>query len=176
MAELLATHRWEDGKLVLPYFPHSPAEVPKLGRIEIVQTDFSRRHAKRFADVLAYDQEAHLTVEPYGWSWAAAAFLDNHPRYRDRFHELLSAVKHPGDFKSKFHSAYADDFDHLIEEWQVFAADIDYGYDFERTAIDFAPGKPLVRREKTISVAADHGWQNSGIQLEAGKKYKLLAQ
>jgi len=175
MAELLATHRWQNGKLELPYFPHSPADVPKLGRIDIVQTDFAKRHAKRFADVLAYDQKAHLTVEPYGWSWAATAFLNGHPRYRDRFRQLLSLLKKPGDFNAKLSETYADDFDHLSEEWQVFVSDVDYGYDFERTMIDFTPGKPFGRREHTISVAADHGWQNSGLLLEAGKTYKVVA-
>jgi len=176
MAELLATHRWQDGKLELPYFPRSPADVPKLGRIDIVQTDFTKRHAKRFSDVLAYDQKAHLTVEPYGWSWAATAFLNGHPRYRDRFHGLLSVLKKPGDFNAKLRETYADDFDRLAEEWHVFVSDIDYGYDFERTIIDFAPGKPLGRREKTVSVAADRGWQNSGLLLEAGKTYRLAAR
>jgi hypothetical protein len=176
MAELLATHRWQDGRLELPYFPTSPIDVPKLGRIEIIQTDFAKRQAKRFSDVLAYDQKAHLTVEPYGWSWAATAFLNGHPRYRDRFHQLLSVLKRPGDFNAKLRETYADDFDHLAEEWQVFVADIDFGYDFERTMIDFAPGRPIGRREHAVSVAADRGWQNSGIQLEVGKTYRLAAQ
>ncbi len=48
MAELLGTHRWQDGKLELPYFPEKAEEVPKLGRIEIVQKDFADGQAKQF--------------------------------------------------------------------------------------------------------------------------------
>src|SRR5262245_1308715 len=77
MAELLAMHRWQQGKLELPYFPNRPDEVPKLGRIEIVQTDFAKHREKSFVDVLSYDNRAHLQVEPYAWSWAAAVFLSN---------------------------------------------------------------------------------------------------
>ena len=50
MAELLATHRWQDGKLELPYFPKRPDEVPKLGRIEIVQKDFAGRPGQTIPD------------------------------------------------------------------------------------------------------------------------------
>ncbi len=93
MAEMLATHRWQNGRLELPYFPHAREEVPKLGRIDIVQTDFANRHAKQLVDILAYDSPAYAKVEPYGWSWAAVAFLDNHPRYRERFRRLVSLLK-----------------------------------------------------------------------------------
>ena len=179
MAELLATHRWEKGKLELPYFPHAPSEVPKLGRVEIVQTDFAKHHAKLFTDVMAYDRQAHLVVDPYGWSWATVVFLDGHPRYHDRFHQLISLLNKPDDFNDRLREIYGDDFDHLAEEWQVFAADIDYGYDFSRTVIDFTPGKQLanggIEGMKKISVDADRGWQNSGVLLEAGKKYSLTA-
>jgi hypothetical protein len=63
-------------------------------------------------------------------------------------------------------------------------ADIDYGYDFARTAIDFTPGQLLGSNSKAdgtsnqgakVTVMADRGWQNSGIQLEAGKQYRLAA-
>jgi hypothetical protein len=175
MAELLATHRWENGRLELPYFPKRPDEVPKLGRIEIVQTDFAKHKAKQLADVLAYDTRAHLQVGPYGWSWAAVAFLDGHPRYRDRFRKLVALLREPQDFNAKFWQAFGDDAACLAEEWQVFLADMAYGYDLERTAIDFTPGKPLAGKSAPVEVQADRGWQNSGLRLEAGKTYKLVA-
>ncbi len=175
MAELLATHRWAGGHLELPYFPKRPDEVPKLSRIEIVQTDFANRRAKQFGDVMAYDSRDHLHVEPYAWSWAAAAFLDGHPHYRNRFRKLISLLNEPHDFNAKFWEAFGDDAKPLAEEWQVFVADITHGYDFERTAIDFTPGKPIAGSSAKIEVQADRGWQNSGLQFDAGKTYKLAA-
>jgi hypothetical protein len=80
MAELLATHRWQDGKLELPYYPKRPDDVPKLGRIEIVQKDFTNQQAKQFPSVMEYSGLDYLQVEPYGWSWAATAFLNGNPR------------------------------------------------------------------------------------------------
>lgn len=175
MAELLATHRWENGVLEAPYFPKSSAEVPKLGRIDIIQNDFAKRQAKNLADVFAYDGKAHLNVEPYGWSWGAAAFLDGHPRYRDRFRTLQNHLTGLEDFNEQVRQAYTDDARLLAEEWQVFVADLVYGYDFGRTAIDFTPGKPIDGKQTRTLVHADRGWQNTGIRLEAGKKYQLTA-
>ena len=140
MAELMATHRWHDGRLTLNYFPTKAAEVPKLGRIEIVETDVANHRGRSIGEVLAYDTHAHLKVEPYGWSWAAAAFLDNHPRYRERFHQMWHDVGE-ADFNKRFAKRFAADGAELAEEWQVFASDLAYGYDFKRTAIDFTPGK-----------------------------------
>ena len=175
MAEFLATHRWQDGRLELPYFPRSREEVPKLGRIDIVQTDFANRHAKQLADLQTFESPAFAKVEPYGWSWAAVAFLDGHPRYRDRFRQLVSLLKTPIEFNTRFWDSFGDDVPQLREEWQAFVADIDYGYDFKRTIIDFTPGKPPKSAATNVSVNADQGWQNTGVRLEAGKTYKLQA-
>ena len=56
--------------------------------------------------------------------------------------------------------------------WQAFVATLDYGYDFDRMAIDFRRGKPLAG-PLTVEIAADRGWQSSGVRLEAGKSYQL---
>lgn len=175
IAEYLGTHRWHDGKLELPYFPRDPKEVSKLGRIEIVQNDFANARAKRFEDVLAFDTQAHLNVEAYAWSWALSAFLDGHPKYRDRFRKLVKLLPTRRNFNEELKKIYANDFDRLIEEWQVYVSELDHGYDFERTIIDFAPGKPLTGDSGSVKVEADRGWQNSGIRLEANKKYRITA-
>ncbi len=174
IAEFMATHRWREGKLTMRSFPSKSADVSKLGRIEIVENDVASRHGKSLADVLAYDSHAHLKVEPYGWSWAAVAFLDGHPRYRDRFRKLWNQVN-DDHFNRRLSETFGDDGWQIAEEWQVFTADIAYGYDMSRTAMDFTVGKPLVHNGTKVTVAADLGWQNSGIRLEGGKSYRLRA-
>ncbi len=54
-------------------------------------------------------------------------------------------------------------------------ADLEYGYDFQRTVIDFTPGRKLPERGAEVAVAADRGWQNSGLRLESGVTYWLRA-
>ena len=163
LAELLATHRWHDRRLTLPHFPTAAVDVPKLGRIEIVQQEFKRGNAKYLRDVLAFENRMFLENEAYAWSWAAAAFLNGHPAYRDRFRAL---VKQPAyqDLNEKFRELYATDSQQMHEEWQVFIGELAHGYDFARTRLDFSPAKttPGTVSPVKLTVAADRGWQNTG--------------
>jgi len=173
MAELLATHRLENERLTVGWFPRSKDEAPMLGRIKIVQDAYAAGHPFSLTKILAYDSRAHLQNEPYGWCWGTAAFLDGHPRYRDRFRTLSKLVQ-AANFNEQFLQAYRADWPQLNEEWQVFVANLTHGYDLERMAIDFAAGKPLAGPSEA-AVQAGRGWQSSGILLEAGKTYRLLA-
>lgn len=176
LAEHLATHRWADGQLTLRYFPKTREETPGLGRIKIVRDEFAEGRQLPLATVMAYDTLAHRKNEPYAWSWAAVAFLDSHPRYRDRFGKLLADVdKDASAFTVAVRGLYEADLAALQEEWQIYIAALEHDYDFERTAIDFTPGSDFSAGLKTITVAADRGWQNSGARLVAGKKYQLTA-
>src|SRR5262249_16800208 len=123
---------------------------------------------------LAMPLEAHLQVENYGWCWAAAALLDGHPRYRDRFRQLARDVARP-DFAERFRKLYADDFLDLCEEWQLFVGWIEFGFDLKRAAIAFHPGEPLPASGAKVKVAVDRGWQSTHLRLQAGQAYKLKA-
>jgi hypothetical protein len=173
VAELLATHRLEGGKLVLNSFPSSRDEAPKWGRIEVVQNGFAARRAKTLAQIFAYEGTIHGEIEPYGWCWAAAAFLDNHPRYRERFRSLGQLVGE-ADFAERVTQIFAADRDLLNEDWQLFVATIDYGYDFARMEVERTPGVALGPDGRRVEVAADRGWQSSGIELAPGT-YRLRA-
>jgi hypothetical protein len=175
IAELLSTHRWHDGRLELNYLPATKDETPMLGRIKIVKDAFAAGRARRWEDVLAYDAHAHVETEPYAWCWAACLLLDRHPRYQARFRRLWEDVLRP-DFNQRFLQALGDDGPRLDEEWQVFVASLEYGMDVARGVLDFAPGKPLPPDGATVEVAADRGWQNSGVRLEQGASYRLRAE
>jgi hypothetical protein len=170
----MATHRLEEGKLTLNHFPRNRGEVPKLGRIEIVQAGYAARRAMSLTRIFAYDNRAHFQNDPYAWCWAAAAFLDGHPRYQTRFRQL-GRLAGENDFAERAMKLFAADWACVNEDWQLFVANLDYGYDFQKMDVELAAGKPLAGESAQISVAADRGWQSSGVQLEAGKKYRLRA-
>ena len=174
IAELLATHHWQDGRLTLNHIPTSREEVPMWGRIKIVQDAFAARRAQRLKSVLQYSPSAFLETEPYGWCWSAATLLDRHPRYQQRFRQLGKLVMEH-DLTDRFRRLIGDDWDALADQWQVFVANLEYGHDVPATAIDFTPGKPLPEAGAGVSVDAARGWQNSGLRLEAGKPYQLSA-
>lgn len=174
LAELLATHTIDHGQLRLNQFPRSRDEVPGLGRIEIVQEGFASRQAMLLPRILLYDSRAHLQLEPYGWCWAAAAFLDGHPRYQQRFRQLLG-LRGVANFNERFLQLFADDWNELNEEWQLFVAGLEYNHSLARTALDFTPSTPLAGARAECTIAADRGWQNTGLRLEAGVTYQIEA-
>ncbi len=71
MAELLATHLWQDGTLQLAYFPKHRDEVDHWGRIKMVQTEFAAQRGMSLEQIASYGPRDHLRNEPYGWCWAA---------------------------------------------------------------------------------------------------------
>ncbi len=174
VAELLATHRLEGGRLVLDSFPRSSDEVPKLGRIEMIAAALAAGHVRTLDEIFAYGSEAHARNEPYAWCWAAAALFDGSPRYQAEFRKLAPAANEP-DFARRAARALAGDPLRLAEDWQAFIGALDYGYDFRRMQVDWRPGEPLDADKAHVEVAADRGWQSSGVELPPGR-YRITAR
>jgi hypothetical protein len=174
LAELLGTHRWEGGKLTLDWFPRSREEVPQLGRIKLVRDMVAAGRLMPLEQVLATPGTLNANNEPYAWRWALAALLDGTPAYRERFRKMPEAAA-SGQLEKRFRAAYADDWRELADQWEVFASTIEHGHDLERSAIRFAPGKPLAGSSTAVEVRVDLGWQSSGVELQAGRSYRLSA-
>ncbi|OYV85344.1 MAG: hypothetical protein B7Z73_13745, partial [Planctomycetia bacterium 21-64-5] len=174
-AELLATHRMEGDRLRLAYFPAHRDELPGWGRIKIVLDAVGEGRGLTIDEILEYPPDANLNNEVYGWCWAIAAFLDGHPRYHDGFRSLVAELR-ADDFNGRFRSRFADDRQELDLEWQAFTHELEYGYDLVRNAIEFRQAKPLAEKGQTITIAADRGWQSSGIRLSAGSEYEITAR
>jgi hypothetical protein len=184
MAEYLGTHRWHDGRLMLGYMPENREEVPEWGRVRIIQDAAVEHPSLSLKTVIEFPPSAHHETESYAWCWAAVTLLDRHPRYQERFHQLIPLVRRP-DFNEHFYGLFKADWQELCEEWQLMTANMEYGYDVVRSAVDFTPGKALLSNSplplgegpgaRAVTIAADRGWQNSGLRLEAGAKYRLTA-
>lgn len=175
IAELMATHSLVDGRLTLNVFPKSRDDFSKWGRIEIVATETAAGRAMSLPRVMAYDPKVDGENEWYGWCWALAAMLDHDPRTRDQFRRVPKLVESP-HFDAGVAKLFGADWSRLAADWQVFSATIDYDYDFARMRVDFASGKSLAKDGAQVQVAADRGWQSSGVKLEAGKSYRVRAQ
>lgn len=178
VAELLATHRIEDGQLTLAYFPASREDVPMLGRIKIIQDAKKANRLLRLGDVIDFEPRVFLTNDSYAWSWATAAFLDGNPNYRRRFRELIRETEAVGSgrrLEERFAQLFSGDWVQLRDEWELFVATLEHGHDLARTAIDFSPGRPLANGDNAVTVAVDRGWQNSGLVLEDGATFQLDA-
>ncbi len=173
MAELLATHRWHDGRLQLKYFPQNRAEVEQWGRIKIIQDDVKAGRGLTLQEITRYDARAHLRIEPYGWSWAASAFLDGHPDFRPAFRSLQSLMLDAAGFDRCLSELFQTQGRRLSEQWQLFARHLDYGFEIAREAIVYTAERPLPESGTSVHVAADRGWQSTGIRLEPAVPYLL---
>ncbi len=176
-AELFGTHHVDEqtGQLTLRIMPRSRQEVPMLGRIKLIRDAVAEHKSPTLEAVMQFDNREQMGNEAYAWCWAAAKFLDTHPRYRDRFRALYKIVLDP-KFKDLMRQVYEKDWLDLTAEWQAFVATLDHGYDFDRMAIDFRPGEiASAIGPHQVEIASDRGWQSSGLRLEAGKSYKIIA-
>jgi hypothetical protein len=176
MAELLGTHRWEHGALQLAHFPTARDEVDHWGRIRIVQDEVRAGRSMSLAQIIAYGPSAHLRNEPYAWCWAACAFLDGHPRFSARFRQLVDHVRQsPPEFNDAFYTLFKSDLGPLLEQWQLFVRNLDYGYDLVREAVVYEPAVTPVGDTAVVEIAADRGWQSTGFRIEPNRRYRIEA-
>lgn len=173
IAEYLATHRIESGRFLHTPIPRQASDVEQLGRIEHVQSLVAAGTAPTLLDVFAVEPSEHRSLGPYAASWAAVAMLAGHPRYAAVF---ASAERGSLDasFTERLRRARGWDDAVAVRDFAAFLDDIDYGYDFSRSAIDWSPGRP-VTSPSTFEVDAGGGWQNTGLVLEAGRRYAMSA-
>ncbi len=177
MAEYFATHRFDSGGSVnFRVMPTSPEDFAGWGRITVIRDEFAAKQGKTIRDITDWTPGDFLKPEPYAWSWGLCQFLDAHPRYRERFHKLGSLVQ-DRDFHREVAALFREFERELNTEWELFSANLRYGYAATHAAIDFQPGTPLTpeQPQRRIHIAADRGWQSSGMRLEGGQTFEITA-
>ena len=176
MAELLATHRWTNGKLQMKYSPRDRKETPGWGRIKIIKDEVAAGRGVMLSKVLRFPPTAHRQVQPYAWCWAATTFFENHPRYQQRFRQLKTEAAEVGDlFSDRFYQRLEDDWPAVRDQWQWFVLNMEYGFDVKREAIDPRPVTPLGDKVVEIEIQSDRGWQSTGLELAAGSQVEIVA-
>ena len=183
MAEHFGTHRvTSDGKLSgTRLMPHNREDFRGHDRLFLIRQDVKSRGAPGLIDVMHWEQPAFKFFhESYPWAWGTCLFLDQHPRTCERFQKLARSLMNPQAWK-KFEQQFEPDKAEIQTEWMLFANEAFEGFDFTRMAIDFRDGQPLkdlIRTGKNshrAEVRADRGWQSSGIVVEKGHQYELVA-
>jgi hypothetical protein len=79
------------------------------------------------------------------------------------------------NFGRRLYNELADVWPELSEQWHLFVANLEYGYDIQREVVQYKRGEPLPADGATVTIAADRGWQSSGLRLEAGTRYEITA-
>lgn len=176
MAEYFGTHHINsDGTLSFRVMPTSPEAFAGFGRITLIRKAVEEGRRRTMSKVFDFTAEEYLDPEPYAWSWAVCHFLDHHPRYSARFREL-GQNQQPRAFAATLEQLFADDARDLANEWELFVANLQYGYDVSRAAITFQPGTPWKNNDaRTAEIVADRGWQSTRIRVEADQLYEITA-
>lgn len=175
-AELFATHQRDPQrkKMRFAVMPGDSREFPGWGRLMLVRRDFRRGRLPRFDQLENLWKTEHKRTETYAWTWAFVKFLDAHPSYQERFRKLGRHLS-DGRFNAEFERAFRPQWQALQFEWQLLARDLVAGTDFKRVAIRFHRSQPLPADGRSSVVAADRGWQSTGVRLRAGQAYQLTA-
>jgi hypothetical protein len=174
IAECLATHRLDDGgTFVSTPLPPRADDVEQLGRIEKIRALRAAGECPGLEDIFTTRGADHRDLSAYAGSWATVTMLSRHPRHAAAFTAAERGAL-DANFNRRLMNAASWDGDQAERDFDAFTDEIDYGYDFGLSGIDWAPGKPLPA-QRTIAVAAKRGWQNSGWSLRKGARYSLEA-
>jgi hypothetical protein len=178
MAELFRAHQTDaKGQTRFRLFPQDRETFGGLGWIRLIHEDIRDTGLRLPEAVVGQRPNDFRKYNAYAWSWALCAFLDGHPRYHDRFRHIGSLVTARNDAAFELQKVFEADWPELTEEWLVYTGNLCYGYDIERTTLDLRAGFPLtnVDTRKEFDVAADRGWQSSGILVKPGQVYLVTA-
>lgn len=177
IAELISTHRWENNKLELAIMPPNRESVPYWGRVKMIRDGYAEQKAFSLQSIFRINPNEHFRPEMYGWAWGAATFLSEHPQTKEPFQNLLANTADRSiDFSLAFEKEIEPHIAQTNEDWQLFVADCDYGYDVARSVIVRSEVHPLPIAGESITLQTDRGWQSSGIQLKAGQEVEVRAK
>lgn len=186
IAEYLATHRIVAGRSDAAQSPSAAngafestpipfvaADVEQLGRIETIRALHVANRAPALADIFNTPSADHHNLGAYAGSWAAVAMLARHPDYARAF-AILERGPLDQTFTTRLTGSADWDAARAARDFAAFTAEIDYGYDFSRSAIDWSPGLPLAQ-QRAMAVAGNRGWQNSGWRVAEGARVSFVA-
>lgn len=179
IAEHIALHRY-DAKtgLRLAQIPEAEDAYPGFGRLAQIKQILKTGRAPAIIDILEFEPRDFEQVATYAWSWAFVMFLSNSPKYKE-VAEVLPYWMVANDPNRLFADAIGKRWEELEYDWADFLDQLDYGYDFERTSIDYGRARAATSsdfksgNEVVAELDPSRGWQSSGIKLEEGKKYRL---
>ena len=141
IAEYLATHRLtgagNEVRFEATPMPARASDVEQLGRIEQLRKLRTAVRASSLGDVLNAAAAGRHEIADYAANWAAVTLFAQHPAYAAAFGELERGPLAP-DFNDRLARMPGYAADRAGRDFDAFTDDIDYGYDFARSAIDWS--------------------------------------
>lgn len=176
MAELFATHTIDaEGTPHFRVVPDSPEAFVGYGRIEMIDEDVRQGRGLTLPQLAGMSaREFRQLRSSYAWSWVTCLLLDRNPRYREAFREMGQRYSGEG-----FTAVRGELLDPLMAdfavEWKLLTRSLEYGHDFEATAIAFRSGMPVDDTAVAVQIDAAAGWQTSGVAVSPETTYSIAA-
>jgi hypothetical protein len=171
LAEYLALHRWQDERLELATRQITKEDVPYWGRVKLIRDAYQSGAPKTLAEVLRFPPQAFPQTDSYAWSWAAVSLFDQHPQCRAIFRQHVQQLGTMADnqWNRQLLSAVPLSLEQLETQWQVDTLALQYGHDFARTAIRWAPATRPADEAWEFTLPADGAWHATGLKLAPGQ-------
>lgn len=178
IAEYLATHRLDadpDGveHVVATPLPARKSDVEQLGRIEQIRHLAAAGLTPTLDAVLRAPPTIHRDIAAYAADWALLTMLAQHPAYAQSFTAVERAAL-DRSLNDRLAAMPGWNPARAARDFAAFLAEVDYGFDFRRSAIDWSAGRDL-DSTTTIAVEADRGWQHSGLAIKPGQRVTMSA-
>ena len=174
VAEWIAVHRWNAGRLELRAQITDRNEVPYWGRVKLLREDTQQGRMRSLVEVMKTPNASFRQVNSYAWAWAACEFLGRHPKYVEAFNLMADSLGLPdSEFNARLYDRIGSRAWTEAEfQWQVMLDEMDYGYDVARAE----PSAAIVDSAEngaTIEIAVDRGWQSTGMTVDPDHEYQL---
>jgi len=177
MADMHGTHSLQKGVLKLGIIPRSSEQVARWGRLRMIHDTLNRGLAPSMTEILAFGNAREDHEIRYSWSWAAAVFFTNHPKYGPILKELYGqGIDYSDSLSSRFRARLDEDWETVQVDWNGFISDLEFGYDLERSRVLQTDRRltPLSSNGKErFSLATDHGWQSTGFFVETDRPVRI---
>lgn len=172
MAEFFATHRLTTETIQFGVMPENKEDYQGLGRITFLSRDRKKTPIRPLHQVMGMGP-----TEPslYEWSWAACYYLMRHPDFGSDFRKIGTHLSR-SEFAEKLAVARTGKYELLEAGWYEFVNQLCDDYDIARAAAAVAEGKRMkIGQTVTLEIAADRGWQSTGVLVEEAGNYRLEA-
>jgi len=178
MAELLALHSWNDGKLKMNFRPTDRKQAEYWGRIKIIKKDCDDNKFLGLDQIFQFQNIAFREINSYAWSWAACEFLANHSLSKESFAKLAAiANQTPEIFNARFQNRIKDVRAELDRDWELFIREVDFGYDVENSRVTLAATTESNADDsgkQTFIVDVSKGWQRTDLQVTPGQRLSIV--
>ncbi len=174
IAEYFATHRGPlEGPPVFGVWPDQRTAFPLLGRIKLLEEHRARADTLSMIQVARQSPEGYDRPDAYAWAWALVHFLAEFPETRDSFRQIVQGVVR-GESHAPLDQLLSDERRQRL--WRWYIADLCHGYDLARSLPSAKDFKLRQDVGQEVSVAANRGWQSTGVPLQAGQAYRITAR